>query len=138
MSKMFAKEIAELVGTWGIGVYDTPNPALRTVFVGELPQNIEEGIFIIAVPSPPPHEYLDTEYPVLDFWARSSHTDRAYTLLEAIYNNFHRRYGYSTLNWKIYFSEALGTIVDVDRDRENGKLLRLSVQFICRNLNNLS
>ena len=135
--KMLVKEIAELCENFQIGMF-SGNGTDRTIFVGTMPETIEEGIILIEVPSPPPHEYIDTEYTVIDFWARSGHTDRAHALLELVYNNFHRRYGYTTKNWTIYFSKALGSIVDVDRDREGGKLLRLSVQFICRNLNNIS
>ncbi len=133
-----AKEIAEVLGAAGVGVYSTTNPALRTIFTGEFPQGIDEGINIIEVPSPPPHGYVDTEYLVLDFWARSSKTDRAHNLLELVYSYLNRKNGYATANWSIYNSSALGSIVDVDRDSEGGKLYRLSIQFICRNLNNIS
>lgn len=146
-SKSFVREIAELTETFGIGKFSGTG-ADRTIFVGELPQKttgpdgvdheVAEALFLIEVPSPPPHEYVDTEYPVIDFWARSPYTSHAHAMLEQVFSCFHRHYGYSTANWTIYFSRALGNIVDVDRDREGGKLLRLSVQFYCRNLNNLS
>lgn len=137
-SKRLVKEIAELCENYQIGIYSTADPAVRTIHTGLLPDNVIEGIYIIEAPSPPPHDYVDTEYTVLDFWARSPKTDRAHALLELVYNNFHRRYHYETANWHISFSRALGSIIDLDRDRESGKLLRLSVQFICRNLNNVS
>lgn len=137
-SKMLVREIAQLCENFQIGIFATADESLRTIHVGQLPKDVVEGLFIIEAMSPPPHEYIDTEYPVFDFWARSPNTDRAHALLELVYNNFHRRYSYNTANWHIYFSEALGSIVDVDRDPESGKLMRLSVQFICRNLNNLS
>ena len=133
-----AKEIAEMLDAAGVGVYSTSNPATRNIFTGLLPNDVAEGIFIVESASPPPHEYIDHEYPILDFWARSDSTDRAHNLLELVYGLLHRRNGYSTANWYIYNSSALGSIVDVDRDREAGKLYRLSVQFICRNLNNVS
>ena len=135
---MIAREIAQLCQDNGIGVFATSDPAQRNIFVGEFPQAVNEGIYILEVGSPPPHEYVDTEYIVLDFWARSPKTDRAHQLLENVYNTFHRNYDYQTANWHIYFSRSLGSIIDADRDIENGKLFRLSVQFICRNLNNLS
>lgn len=148
LSKRLVKEIAELCENYNIGVYSPADPGNRTIFTGELPATItnlagadvsvNEAIWLVETPSPAPHNYIDTEYTIIDFWARSSKTARAHALLELVYNNFHRRYGYRTANWTIYFSHALGNIVDVDRDRENGKLFRLSVQFICRNLNNLS
>jgi len=121
MSRL-AKEIAEMLDAAGIGIYSTTDPTARTIFTGGLPQTVEEGIFIIESASPPPHLYTDQEYPILDFWARSDSTDRAHNLLELVYGYLHRKNGYATTNWYIYNSSALGAIVDVDRDRESGKL----------------
>lgn len=140
-SKSLVREIAQLCQNFQIGVFEPVPPQSvsdRTIWVGLLPDDAVEALWIVEAPSPPPHNYVDTEYTVLDFWVRSPKTDRAHAMLELVYNNFHRRYHYDTANWHIAFSRALGSIVDVDRDRESGKLLRLSVQFICRNLNNLS
>lgn len=142
-------EIAQDAQNHGLGIFATSNPALRTIFVGEMPDSvldpntqlqvsIPEAIMLIPVPSPPPHQYIDTEYPVIDFWARSPHSDRAKALLRLVYELYHRRGGYATPNWTIYNSMALGNIVDVDRDTEAGKLFRLSVQFRCRNLSHIS
>lgn len=138
MSTRLAKEIAQLCHNNGIGIYGTSDPSARTIFTGNLPYNVNEGIYIIEAGAPPPHQYIDTEYLILDFWSRSAQTDRAYDLLDRVYNLLHRNYDYDTANWHIYFSRALGSITDADRDVEDGKLYRLSVQFICRNLNTLS
>lgn len=135
---MFAKEVAQYLQNAGIGTFATADPDDRDIYVGELPQEVTEGMFIIEVPSPPPHQYIDTEYPVLDFWYRSPYTDLAHEKLEQVFNLLHRRYSYNLTNWHIAFSRALGTIVDVDREAESGKLFRLSVQFIVRNLNHVS
>lgn len=137
-SKRLVKEIAQLCENFDIGDYMPANPANRTIYTGLMPDDLVEGLWIVESPSPPPHNYVDAEYTVLDFWARSPKTERAHAILEQVYNSFHRRYHYDTANWHIAFSRALGSIVDVDRDRESGKLFRLSVQFICRNLNNIS
>lgn len=131
-------ELADDLQAHGFGVYRTTNPDARTIFDGQDTQDLVEGLFLVQVPSPPPHIYIDTEYPVIDIWARSPHTDRAYALLRQVYNTYHRRYNFDYPSWHIYFSQALGTIVDVGRDGEGGKLLRLSVQFECRNLTNIS
>lgn len=132
---MLAREIAQLCENYGIGKFASATGTDRTIFIGELPQTVNEGIFIIESASPPPHQYIATEYPILDFWSRSPETDRAHNLLELVYTNFHRASGRRTANWEIFYSHALGSIVDADRDAEGGKLYRLSVQFICRNLN---
>lgn len=141
MSQMLVREIAQKAQDLGIGVFEPVVPqtaADRTIWVGELPETAIDAVWLVESPSPAPHNYVDTEYPIIDFWARSPDTDRAHRLLELVFSNFHRRYGYETANWHIYFSRALGSIVDVDRDKEGGKLFRLSVQFICRNLNSVS
>lgn len=141
VSKSLVREIAQKCQDYGIGVFEPVSPqtiADRTIWVGELPDSAVQAIWLVESPSPPPHNYVDTEYTVIDFWVRSPNTDQAHALLELVYNTFHRKYSYDTANWHISFSRALGSIVDVDRDIEGGKLFRLSVQFICRNLNNVS
>lgn len=135
---MLAREIAIILQAGGVGTFGTTNPDLRDIYVGEMPYQTNEGLYIIEVPSPPPHQYIDTEYTVLDFWYRSAHTDRAHDKLETVFELLHRRYDYQAGRWFVYFSQALGGIVDADRDIESGKLYRLSIQFICRNLNHLS
>lgn len=135
---MFTREIAELLHNAGVGVFTTTNPESRTIFVGEATEIPTEYLLLVPVPSPPPHEYIDTEYPIIDIWARSPHSDRAYSMLEQVYEILHRKHHYTTGNWYVHFSRALGTIVDADRDLENGKVLRLSVQFLCRNLTHIS
>lgn len=138
MSQRLAKEIAEMLDAANVGIYSTSNPDTRTIFTGKLPANVAEGINIVEAIGAPPHEYTDQQYPILDFYARSDAPDRAHYLLELVFNLLHRRNGYTTTNWYIYNSSALGDIVDLDEDRETGKLYRLSVQFTCRNLNNIS
>lgn len=137
-SKMLVREIAQLCQTAGIGTFGTSNPDNRNIYVGLMPEDVTNGIWLVESPSPPPHQYVDTEYPVIDFWSMHAKTDLAHEKLEQVYNYFHRKYHYETANWHISFSQALGSIVDVDRSPEASKLFRLSVQFICRNLNNLS
>lgn len=136
-SQMLAKEIAEVCENLGIGKI-SGDGSDRSIWVGEMPDDVTEALWLVETISPPPHTYIDTEYPVIDFWAISPNSDRGHAILENVYRNLNRRYHYQTANWLIDFSHALGSIVDVDRDSENGKLFRLSVQFICRNLNNLS
>lgn len=141
MNTMLSREIAQLCDEYNIGIFSPVSPqtvADRNIYVGELTRVPEEALLILETAGPPPHTYIDAEYKVLDFWARSPHTNVAYNMLQNVQNTFHRKYSYDTLNWHIAFSHALGTIVDVDRDVEGGKLFRLSVQFICRNINNVS
>lgn len=135
---MLAREIAQFMEDIGAGNFTTGDPDSRTIFVGEAPDKVVEYLMIVSVPSPPPHQYIDTQYPVIDFWSRSPHTDRAYDKLQTVFEALHRKHHYQLGNWWIELSRALGEITDADRDLEGGKLYRLSVQFICRNLNHVS
>jgi len=125
-------ELPALMQTMGLGTVATD------LFAGELPQGVEKGFFIVSSPSPAPEKYIDHEYQVIDIWYRSPYTGEAMAKMRQAYNMFHRKYHYDTSNWHIFFSEALSGVQDFDRDQENGKLLRLSVQFMCRNLNSIS
>lgn len=135
---MLAREIAQFCEDVGIGVFTTDNPAERSIFVGDVPEEPNEYLLIVQVPSPPPHQYIDTEYPIFDFWYRSPHSDIAYAKLETVFEALHRKHHYQLGNWWIELSRALGNTTDADRDLNGGKLFRLSVQFICRNLNHIS
>lgn len=135
--RALSREIANLLEANGLGSINGTEAA-RTIWVGELPQAPVQGIILIESPSPPPHQYIDTQYTIIDIWVRHPNYPIAYELIQGVYNQLHRRYAYTAGRWYVSFSQALGGIVDVDRDIEGGKLLRLSVQFICRNLDNIS
>lgn len=131
-------EVARDLATNGIGVFATTDPDTRTIFVGDLPATTNEAIYILTSPSPQPKKYVDTEYHVLDFWARSPSSVNAKALLRKVYELYHGRYGFVLGKWSVYYANALGQIQDVDRDENGGKLVRLSIQFTVRNLNHVS
>lgn len=135
---ILAREIGQFLEDRGVGIMTTDNPAERTIFVGDAPEDPNEYLLIVQVPSPPPHAYIDTQYPIFDIWYRSAHTDIAYDKMQTVYEALNRKHHYALGNWWIELSRALGDITDADRDLNGGKLLRLSVQFICRNLNHVS
>ena len=134
--RSLAREVADLMEANGIGIIN--DAANRNLFVGELPYNEIDGIFLIPTQGPPPHQYVDTEYPIIDVWVRHPKTPLAWETMAKVQSTLHRRHHYQIGDWYVYFSQALGSIIDIDRDIEGGKLLRLSLQFICRNLNNVS
>lgn len=136
---MLAIEVAQKLEEWGVGQFAVADPADRTIFIGQFPEDNVEGVMILSAGSGlPPHEYIDTEYPVLDFWSRSPNFTRSYDLLNEIFEALHRRADWTTDSYNVYFSQALGNIIDAGRDVEDGKLYRLTVQFICRNLSHIS
>ena len=132
MNNSLISEVASKLQDWGFGTVGTD------LFIGSLPETVATGCMIVNAPSPEPHKYLDTEDQIIDFWYRADHSDYAYTKMRDLYNLLHRRANYNTLSYHIYFSNALGSIRDADRDIEGGKMLQLSVQFKCRNINNVS
>lgn len=132
MNEPFIAELAQYMQERALGTLGTD------IFVGELPESVTAGFMLVNAPSPDPHEYIDHEKIVVDFWYRTPHTKGAYTKIREAFNTFHRAHHYRTANWYVYYSQALGNIKDFDRDGEGGKLLSLSIQFTVRNLNNLS
>ena len=136
--KELADHLASDFDNRNFGVYDTSDDALRTIYYGEWGDDTAEGLLVVSSPSPPPHQYIDTEYTVVDIFGISPHTDRAINLLRQVYNAYDRAYGYTLGDWYVYNSHALGTIIDTGRTRENSKEFKLSVQFRCRNLYNVS
>ena len=125
-------EITTLMQSLGLGTVGVD------IFNGQLPQGVVKGFYIVPSQSPSPEKYIDHEYPVIDFWYRSPYTGEAKAKMRELYTKFHRAYNMDTANWHIFFSEALGGSMDMDRDAEGGKLEKLSVQFICRNINSIS
>jgi hypothetical protein len=113
-------------------------------FIGELPepgidgQTIQDALYIVEMPGPPPDQYLDTETHLFDLWASSSDTKSASVLLVKAYNMLHRAANYTLVNWYVYFSYVSSTIHDDSRGREGNKKLSMGITVICRNLNNLS
>lgn len=132
MDTLLAVNIAQDIQDRGIATMATD------LFVGQLPATVESGMFVVAASSPQPHLYLDTEEQVFDFWYRSDYTDLAYTKLRDVYNLYHRRANYPMGSWYVYFSHAMNGIMDMDRERESGKLFKVSILFECRNISNIS
>lgn len=101
--------------------------------VGELVRGVQ-GVFAVSSPSRQPDMYTPIRYYAVDFWAKYQNSDDAYENLRKIYNLFHQAHDYQTSNHYIYFSHAAGEAIDLDRDGEGSKLLKLSVIFISRML----
>lgn len=111
--------------------------------VGELPRDLD-GVYAIDAPTIEPDKETPIIYSTIDFWARYKNTETAYAKLNEIYDVLDRMYEYfpnngtSESSFEVYFSHALGQIEDNDRDAEGGKLLKLSVIFIYRNVDTIS
>lgn len=128
----FVKEICQYLAANSSGVFTfgTGNTNLKA---GELVRDVD-GVFAVPSPSPEPDRDVIYETHIIDFWARNKNTATAYEQLRTIYNLFHQNHHYPTNLYLIEYSHALGQPEDQDRDAEGGKLLRLSVEFLIRQL----
>lgn len=105
------------------------------LFVGEIPRDTD-GVYLIAEPSPEPDKETGIMYQDVAFWSRYKNDATGFDKLAEIYRFFDRRHHYSTDQYYVYFSHAVGQIEDMDRDAAKAKLLKLSVTFILvRNIN---
>jgi hypothetical protein len=102
-----------------------------SITVGEL-QRGKNGIYIVPISGTEPDRYTDTKYFVLDFWAKYKKSSEAYETLGDIYTLFHQAHHYTVGAYNVYYSNALGQISDLDRDFEENKLLRLSLNYIVK------
>lgn len=135
----FLLELATFLQGAGAGtLYNSQTNPTGNLFTGQLPYEAHTGIFVVYTPGPAPHQYVDTEKILIDIWSRDSKSDVAYERLRKVYEILHRNANYPLQNWYVYFSEVTGSISDFDRDSEGGKLLKISVLFTARNLNNIS
>lgn len=107
------------------------------LFVGEIPRGTD-GVYVIADPSPEPDKETGIIYQDVSFWSRYTNDATGFEKLGEIYNFFDRRHHYSTDQYYVHFSHAMGQIEDMDRDADKAKLLKLSVMFILNRDSNIS
>ena len=127
----FVYEICEYLGSKTSFTFGTD------VYVGELKRDVD-GVYAVESPSQNPDMYTATEYHDVDFYIKYARAVTTFEKAQIVYNLFHRLHHYTTTSFDVYFSYATSPVADLDREFENGKLLRLSVRFICRNLNYIS
>ncbi len=109
---------------------------LTNLYIGEIPQEIENAVSMINVASPPPNPAIGYYEQLIDFWSRFRKTDDGYNILkDFVLDDFHQKVNWETTDYHIYLSVAVGLIDDVDRDAENRKLQRVTIRFIYRNKN---
>lgn len=129
---MILNELAEFFEDVGIGTVGTD------LFIGQLPGNVENGIMLVAVPSPEPDKETGIEYQDFEVWTRYKESQTGYDKLDAIFDILSRKNDFTFPNYYIYFSQARGRINDLDRDIEGRKLFNLAFRFTYRNLDLVS
>lgn len=106
--------------------------AFDNIYRSKAPAKIENIVWIVEAPSPPPNPSLGYYEQNLDFWARYRVTDEAREILQDISEALHRKVAWETDNFHIYLSVANGIMIDMGEDIEGRKLYQLPFRFIFR------
>lgn len=100
---------------------------------GELKRDVD-GVYLQQAPSPEPDMETLVEYHAIDFYAVNKSSDVAKEDMQYIYLLFHRKVHYVLESYDVYLSYATSQPVDLGRDAQGRKVLRISVVFISGNL----
>lgn len=132
MSGIFINEICHYLADNSDGKFHMAQPDANLV-IGNIVRG-RNGIFVVESPSAQADIYTPIEYFTLDFFIINQLSDEAIDNSEIIYELFHQEHHYSTTSWRVFFSHATGQPVDLDRDSEGRKVIKLSVLFIAMEL----
>lgn len=97
-------------------------------------QRSTNGVWIQLTPSPPPDQWIDTEWYTIDFWSLNTDGHRAKSDLRVIQEMFHQKEYLHTEHFRIYAAKAAGQINDLDVDVENRLIFRLTMMFTTASL----
>ena len=105
---------------------------IDNLYRSKAPAKIEDVLWLVEAPSPPPSPSLGYYEQNLDVWARFRVTDEARDGLQDISDILHRKVAWETDNFYIYLSVANGIMTDMGEDIEGRKLFLLSFRIIFR------
>ncbi|WP_438979902.1 hypothetical protein [Polynucleobacter sp.] len=120
-----ANHIESLDSTYQVG---------DNLFIGELPQGIENATMLVSTSSEQPDMYTGIEYQSFDIWSRYDKVAEGYQAVNDLFIMFNRKGDFYLPNYEVYFCHALGRIDDFDRDIEGRKMFRLPMKLIYRQL----
>lgn len=106
--------------------FDAPDSNL---YSGELIRGIN-GVFAVDMSAEEPNRESALEYRTIEYWAVNTNSIECYERLLAIYNLFHEQHHYNTDSYTVHFSHAASNILDMDRDSENRKMMKVSVRYL--------
>jgi len=112
-------------------IIDAPDSPFNSdnLAVGELVRE-RYGIFLVQSVSTQPDMYTGVEEYQIDLWSRTIKASDGYELQGWLYDYFHQKAHYDLGSYHVYFTNCLSQVVDMDRDAEGNKLLRLPVRWI--------
>lgn len=102
------------------------------LFIGELPATTGDAIAIVYQYSPDQNKVLDYYEQDIDIWCKNKSAKHGYEKLLNIFRLLHGKGNYEMGDFHIYFSRAIGTILDNDKDEQGNKLYKLTLRFIYR------
>lgn len=105
---------------------------IENLYRSKAPAKVEDVLWLVEAPSPPPSPSLGYYEQNLDVWARFRVTDEARAGLQDISDILHRKVAWETDNFYIYLSVANGIMTDMGEDIEGRKLFTLSFRIIFR------
>jgi hypothetical protein len=104
------------------------------IYRSKAPLKIENVLWVVESPSPPPSPSLGYYEQNLDIWARFRLTDSGRSELEKIQELLHRKVSYNLDNFHVYLSVVNGLVTDMGEDMEGRALFNLNFRFIYREL----
>ncbi len=108
------------------------------LFVGEFPENVEDAIMLVSVPSDQPDKYTGVEYQTIDIWSRYADHGAGDAKIQKIFVLLHRTAVLFLPDYQVYNIKALGRIDDLDSDVNGRKLLKATFELTYRQLDLIS
>lgn len=122
----FISELSDLLEDEGAGTLGTD------LFIGEIPNDINNGVMLVAVPTIVQDPWQELRTSDVDFWARNEVSPTAYDKLQYIWDLLHRRANYDLPSYHVFISSAQSQIEDLDKDSNGRKLHKLKMRFTFR------
>lgn len=129
---MILNELVEYLEDNGVG------EAAIDIFIGELPFDKNNILSVMYSPSPEPNKSIPYYTQGVDVWARFTSYDDALNRLNMVMGLLHRKENWETDSFHFYLSYARGMIEDMDRDVERRHLMKLSLAFVYRGIEEFS
>lgn len=110
---------------------NTTNTEGTDLFIGSLPDSVDNGMMLIGTGSGEPEKNYDLFEQQIEIWTRNKNTSDGYDKLQEIFTLLHRKANISTTNAYIYFIQSMsGGVESIGRDLNNRALHKIIVRVI--------
>lgn len=124
MNSDILSEFADMIALAGFGIVGTD------IFIGQLPAETN-GIYLSRLAGSLSN-YLPMEETIVDAYVQNISSQTAIQTMESIKRTFHRHLETQRGNHVIYSILALSDIEDLGRDRDYGKMYKVTFQILHR------